>query len=152
MNTVILDTGPLGIVTNPKASTINEACRGWVRNLLVNGIRIIVPEIADYELRRELLRADKPDGLTRLDVFNTTRGPDYLPITTPIMREAARLWAEARKRGIAGASDPALDGDMILIAQARSLGLPDGDAIIATKNVDDFLPFFPAALWENITL
>ncbi|MEX2261699.1 MAG: hypothetical protein WD696_07095 [Bryobacteraceae bacterium] len=44
----------------------------------------MIPEIADYEVRRELLRAGKEKGLGRLDA---------LPITTPVMLKAAEFWA-----------------------------------------------------------
>jgi predicted nucleic acid-binding protein len=45
----------------------------------------------------------------------------YLPITTAIMRDAARLWADARSRGFPTASPQGLDGDVILAAQALSV-------------------------------
>lgn len=56
---VLLDAGPLGTVTNPKSSPENEACKNWLANLAYNGIEVVIPEIADYEVRRELLRAGK---------------------------------------------------------------------------------------------
>ena len=46
-----------------------------------------MPEIADYEVRRELLRANKVSGLTRLDAL--ARLLEYLPISTAAMRQAA---------------------------------------------------------------
>ena len=54
---LLLDTGVLGVVTNPKATPTNEECRVWLRDMLVQGTRVVIPEIADYELRRELLRS-----------------------------------------------------------------------------------------------
>ena len=50
---VLLDTGPLGLVTNPRRSQQSVACAQWVQALVVRGRRVIVPEIADYEVRRE---------------------------------------------------------------------------------------------------
>jgi len=47
-----------------------------------------VPEIADYEVRRELLRADKLHGIDRLNLVKTTA---YLPITTAVMLKAAEF-------------------------------------------------------------
>jgi len=64
---VVLDTGPLGMVTNPRASPEIDRCNLWLQDLLANNIRVIIPEIADYEIRRELLRAGKRKGLARLD-------------------------------------------------------------------------------------
>jgi hypothetical protein len=53
-----------------------------------------VPEIADYEMRRELLRANKVSGIERLNVIKNTLA--YLPITTAVMLRAAQFWAQAR--------------------------------------------------------
>lgn len=68
---VLLDTGPPGLVTNPNLSPESVACARWLQFLLDQGVRILLPEIADYEIRRELLRANKATGLSRLDAFGT---------------------------------------------------------------------------------
>ena len=152
ISAVILDSGPMGMATNPKQTPANFACQQLVRALLDADIRVIVPEIADYEVRRELIRANKSAGLARLELFISTRGSDYLPISTSVMRSAAELWALARQQGKQTASDAALDGDMILVAQALSLNLPFDEVIIATHNVSDIARFFPADTWENISV
>lgn len=64
---VLLDAGPLGLVTNPKRSPQSIACAQWLQSLITAGAHIILPEIADYEVRRELLRANKTQGVARLD-------------------------------------------------------------------------------------
>jgi hypothetical protein len=64
---VLLDAGPLGMITNPKSSSENEACKNWLASHAYNGVEVVIPEIADYEVRRELLRAGKDRGLGRLD-------------------------------------------------------------------------------------
>ena len=92
-----------------------------------------IPEIADYEVRRELLRANKTRSLDRLNALKSALG--YLPITTQVMLRAAELWAQARNMGKPTASDQALDADMILAAQAALL-IADGDSVtVATTNV-----------------
>jgi hypothetical protein len=53
---VLLDAGPLGMITNPKSSPENEACKNWLASLAYNSVEVVIPEIADYEVRRELLR------------------------------------------------------------------------------------------------
>lgn len=40
----------------------------------------MVPEIADYEVRRELIRARRLAGIRKLDALKATT--PYLPITT----------------------------------------------------------------------
>ena len=143
---VILDSGPLGLVTNPRMSPQATACLRWVQELLSPGRRVIVPEIADYEIRRELLRADKIAGLTRLDLL--IQQLEYLPITTQAMRVAAQLWAETRQRGKPTADDRALDGDVILAAQLITGGF--ASVVVATTNVGHLVQFVNAALWTEI--
>ena len=53
---VLLDAGPLGLVTNPQRSQQSTACAQWLQGLIAGGVQVYVPEIADYEVRRELLR------------------------------------------------------------------------------------------------
>jgi len=64
-------------------------CLRWIQTSLSSGHRVIVPEIADYEVRRELLRAERNAGVARLNAL--TQELDYLPITTVAMRLAAQL-------------------------------------------------------------
>lgn len=144
---ILLDAGPLGLVSNPRYSPQNTACAQWLQALVAGGERVIVPEIADYEIRRELLRAGKHHGVARLDAMAAWL--EYLPITTAAMRRAAELWALARQRGQPAAPDPALDSDMILAAQAVTLGVPN--VFIATTNIGHLAPFAPAELWHRIT-
>src|SRR5262249_47660791 len=80
---ILLDSGPLGIISSPSKSDIVLACREWAIRQHEQGNVLIVPEIADYEVRRELLRAEKQSGLERLDLVKRTFA--YLPITTPVM-------------------------------------------------------------------
>jgi predicted nucleic acid-binding protein len=144
---IILDAGPLGLVTNPKLSAESEACAQWLQTHITSGSRIIIPEIADYEVRRELLRANKTKGIARLDEL--AKLIEYFPITTAAMRQAAKLWAEARQQGQPTAGDKTIDGDMILVAQAITLGVPD--IVIATTNVGHLSRFITAELWQNVT-
>ena len=143
---VLLDARPLGLVTNPRRSQQSIACAQWLQALVARGSLVILPEIADYEVRRELLRANKREGLARLDALVGLL--EYLPLTTAAMRQAALLWAQARQQGQPTADDKALDGDVILAAQAITLG--SMDMVIATTNVGHLTRFVPAALWPDI--
>ncbi len=144
---VLLDTGPLGLVTNPRRSPPSVACAQWLQALVAHGIRMIVPEIADDEVRRELLRAKKERGLARLDALASRL--EYLPLTTAAIRQAAVFWAQARQQGQPTADDKALDGDVILAAQAMTLEV--ADVVIATTNVGHLSRFAPAAPWPELT-
>ncbi len=144
--TILLDAGPLGLVTNPKFSPQSLACAQWLQGLISSGAQVVVPEISDYEVRRELLRAQKEAGIERLNALAGLL--HYLPISTAAMHQAALLWARARQQGQPTAGDKALDGDVILAAQAIALEAPD--VLIATTNVGHLSRFVPADLWQNI--
>jgi predicted nucleic acid-binding protein len=144
----LLDTGPLGLVTHPRVDPNREVAL-WLRALLSAGVPVLVPEISDYEVRRELLRAGKSRGLSRLDQLARDLG--YLPITTEVMRLAASFWAEARKQGQPTASDESLDADVILAAQAAILNEgTDDDVVIATTNPRHLSRFVDARAWQEI--
>ena len=141
---VLLDTGLLGEATHPRPSREFTA---WLSGLLSSSVEVVIPEIADYELRRELMRSylknGEKEGLDRLERLKAQ--VTYLPINTNAMQLAAKLWAEARNRGRATAHPEALDGDVILAAQARLAG-----GTVATENVGHLSQFVDARSWREI--
>jgi hypothetical protein len=145
---VLLDAGPLGMITNPKSSSENEACKNWLAGLVYRGVEVVIPEIADYEVRRELLRAGKDRGLGRLDALKAMLG--YAPITTAVMLRAAEFWATARRMGRQSADDASLDADMILAAQAGALVRDGDETVIATTNIRHLVLFSSARIWREI--
>jgi hypothetical protein len=145
---VLLDAGPLGMITNPRSSPENEACKNWLASLAYNSVEIVIPEIADYEVRRELLRAGKERGLGRLDALKGMLR--YAPITTLVMLRAAEFWATARKMGRQSADDASLDADMILAAQAGALVRAGDEIVVATTNVRHLALFASARIWRDI--
>jgi len=146
---ILLDSGPLGIISNPSKSDIVLACREWAISQHEQGNVLIVPEIADYEVRRELLRAEKQSGLERLDLVKRTFA--YLPITTAVMLRAAEFWARARKAGRPAADNAALDADVIIAAQASILIDEGSEAIIASSNPRHLSMFVPTAEWQRLS-
>ena len=111
-------------------------------------VQVKIPEIADYEVRRELLRADKFKGIKRLD--DLQQYLDYVPLTTKTMLKAAQFWAQVRKQGIPTADNKALDGDVILAAQATMIKDEGHEVIIATSNVGHLSRLANAKEWRNI--
>src|SRR5690242_11990376 len=95
---LFLDTGILGLITTPRGNDTASACLRWLLDCLLKRSSIYVPEIADYELRRELLLQRKSKTLARLDEL-VPGVAHSVPITTEAMREAAQLWADLRHRG-----------------------------------------------------
>jgi predicted nucleic acid-binding protein len=141
---VLLHTGPLGILVHPR---ISQECQDWLEDILLKNYQVVLPEIADYELRRELLRLDNSARIRRLDRLKQKL--EYLPLTTDIMLQAAELWATARKRGKPTADPKALDGDVILAAQAMSIETT-AQTVIATTNVRHLSLFVDAREWSDI--
>ncbi|MCC3411091.1 nucleic acid-binding protein [Microcoleus sp. PH2017_02_FOX_O_A] len=125
---VLLDSGPLGIVTNPKAaSPLSQEGKLWLQSLPLKGYIVVLPEIADYEVRRELIRAGKVAGIRRLDELKSQI--PYRPLTT----------------------ENALDGDVILAAQAILLANEANEVVIATTNVGHLSQFVDAREWRSIS-
>lgn len=143
---VLLDSSPLSMVTNPAGAPVNQRCRNWMEKLLGNGFSVKVPEVIDYELRRELIRGQKADGVARLDKLAAEIG-GLLPLDGAVFRKSAELWAEARSRGKAMADDLRLDIDVILCAHAVLLIEEGFDVEVATSNTKHLSVFTKARQW-----
>jgi predicted nucleic acid-binding protein len=151
MRLIVLDTGTLGLLTHPRARPDALACQQWAQARLAAGARVIVPGIADYELRRELIRAGKTSGLRRLDAVRS--GFEFDPITQAALDEAAALWAAVRNTGLTTAHPAALDGDAILAAQTI-LAAQAGDVVTIATNNARHLSRFPgidARPWQSVS-
>jgi predicted nucleic acid-binding protein len=139
---LLLDTGVLGQVCHPRK---HDDVRAWLQRA-VRVHAAIVSEFADYELRRELLRIRDAASLTRLDEL--ARELVYAPITTATWRRAAGLWASARNAGVVTAPPAALDGDVLVAAQAI-----EEKAVVVTTNQKHFEALATTALaWEAVPL
>lgn len=67
---VLLDTNPLSQIIHPKR---NPTIKKWLQSLQANHVDLQVPEIADYELRRELIRAGKANIILPRPCFVISR-------------------------------------------------------------------------------
>ena len=145
---IILDSSPLSALSLPAVGAAIPIAQ-WSRACLVAGHYIYVPEVTDYELRRELLRVGKTASIAKLDGLKAMFR--YLPITTAAMLRAAELWAQSRRLGIPTGDPKKLDVDVILAAQALTLTASPPEVIVATANVGHLSRFVAADLWTNIT-
>jgi predicted nucleic acid-binding protein len=145
MNEVLgLDTGPAGQIAHPRS---NQEITRWLQTMLAAGASVIWPEIVDYELRRNILLEIargrmQPRSLQRLDQLRQALA--FLPINSEVMLKAADLWAATRRRGQPTASDQALDGDVILAAQALQVG-----GVVITENPKHLSLFVETANWQE---
>ncbi len=145
---ILLDAGPLGFVSNPRWNATGAQCNAWMEAQITQGVRVTIPEIADYEVRRELVRAGKIKGLAKLNSLKRSLG--FVPLNSQTMLKAAEFWAQARRLGKPTANDTALDGDVILAAQANWLQTKGNEVIVATTNVKHLELFVDARLWSDI--
>jgi hypothetical protein len=77
---LVLDAGVLGQASHPRR---NRDFAQWFAQILTTDTTVFVSEIADYEVRRELIRAERHVGITRLNALKATL--PYLPLTTSII-------------------------------------------------------------------
>ena len=144
-NVLVLDTGPTGQIAHPRP---NQEITRWLQTTLMAGTIVVLPEIVDYELRRNFLleisrgRMEQR-SLQRLDQLKQTL--TFLPIDSAAMLSAAELWAEARRQGKPTADDKALDGDVILAAQTRQV-----DGTVITSNPKHLSLFVETIDWAVI--
>ena len=108
------------------------------------GDQIAVAEICDYEARRELIQKGATRQIDNLD--RVVSESVHVPLDTGTMRDAAALWAQLRRRGQPTASDEALDGDVILGAQATR----QGSHLVVTENLRHLNRICNAIEWQKL--
>jgi hypothetical protein len=144
---VALDTGVLGMFCAP---TENRDLEHWVVGLLTRGRRVIVPDICDYELRREMIRRNAVNSIAKLDSLADRF--EYAIIRPEALRLAAGYWAQLRNENQPTAPDAALDGDCVLAGQAALYGAENGQlVVIATTNVAHLGRMIDARDWSDIS-
>lgn len=136
----MLDAGPLGRLAHSKPKPDILA---WVDAAIQSHVELILPEIADFEVRRSLLLHQLTASIAILDQLK--QDLVFQPITSAVMLKAAQFWAQARKQGQPTADAKELDCDVVLAAQAADAG-----AIIATDNVGHLSRFVTAVDWRKM--
>jgi hypothetical protein len=147
----VFDSGPAGQAcdapTKPNSIRLND----WLTSAWAGGALIVLPEIVDYEVRRELIRIGAVGSIRRLDEMQGPKGVfDYAPLTTAVMRRAASLWAEIRLAGMGTADPKALDGDVILAAQALEFGGVGDVLTVITSNPGHLVRYVPVGDWSEV--
>lgn len=149
---VFLDTSVLGAVVNPNAkSETVKGIKAWAIRMEAAGHQLIVPAIADYELRREFIRDKKTASIAELDRFNGAVPDRYLLLEDAALKIAAEEWAKVRNLGKTTADPKALDGDAVLAGQVLDQNLDPADYVVATSNLGHLTLFVNAAEWQTIT-
>jgi predicted nucleic acid-binding protein len=146
-----LDSGPLGLLTHPQRSYEVIAIAEWLSDRLRRGSRVVVPAIVYYEVKRELLRAQKAFSVARLDALAAAIPGRYLPPSDVALRLAAELWAKCRREGQPTADAKALDIDVIIAAQILSSEADISEVVNATSNPKHLSKFITARHWKEIS-
>ena len=142
--TYLLDSGPLGLLAHHKISR-RMTLEIWLPAEISSGAKVMISEVADYEVRRELIRLIQSsqipaNRLQRLNLLPTMF--PFLPVSTLAWKRAAELWADARSRGLPSASMAALDGDALIAAQADEI-----QATVLTSNAAHMGTWVPVKIW-----
>lgn len=147
---VLLDAGPLGTLAVADEIGVGGECRRWLRTLLAAGVVVLTADVSLYEVRRELKRRRAEAKLVRLST--ALEGVGRVPVSSKAWELAEDLWAETRRAGLPTAPDDDLDGDVILAAVARTIGVRGDEVIIASQNVGHLnrFPGLDAREWRNI--
>lgn len=152
---VFLDSGVLGVLSSSQKTDIVSQCKQWFYQLLARGIYVISSELCDYEVRRSLL-LNKIKNLLATQSLNNLdelqKIIEFLLLTTPVIRQAAQLWAETRSQGLPTADVENIDIDVIIGATCRLLQqeYPGRSLIVATTNVKHLTRFAEAITWQKI--
>jgi len=114
------------------------------------GLEILIPAIADYEVRRELIRLRASAKLLNLDDLRSRFA--ILDLSMAALDLAAEFWAMLRRGGKPTAGPDDLDADAILAGMAATAGQPGDTMTIATTNIRHLsrFPGIDARLWETI--
>jgi predicted nucleic acid-binding protein len=129
----------LGQICHPRK---HQDVRAWFGRA-AREHEFLISEVADYELRRELLRIDSQKSLARLDEL--ARELRYLPTTTATWHAAVQLWAEQRSAG--RVTSDGLDGDLLIAIQAI-----EALAVVVTTNAKHFKNIVDALSWTDVPL
>jgi hypothetical protein len=150
---ILLDSGPLGLVIRAPSNPQVVRCITWLRTISATGGTVIIPEIAHYEVRRELLRIRAIGSLRRLEFnLDPSSGLKDLALTTDAIIKAAEFWAFLRQTGVPTSAPDALDADAILAGQAALAGQSGDTVTIATTNLGHLsrFPGIDARIWDQI--
>ena len=128
---VVLDSGILGQLVH-KDGAKRAKVEAFLETHQPEITALVIPEIADYEVRRSLLKIGSIGSVKMLDQLVAIA--KYEPFSTPQVRRAAEIWAHCRKNGFPFCDDKELDGDCFVIAQTESYG---PTATVLTTNPND---------------
>jgi len=90
---VFIDSGVLGLLTNPKKEGKPAQCEDWLYSLLSKGVYVVSSDICDYEVRRSLLlESVKKSSFYSLNNLDELRSViDFLGLETEVIFKASQI-------------------------------------------------------------
>ena len=137
---IMIDTSVLGRICHP---TEHSDVQEWFRSLLEQGSHVsevLVSVLADYELRRHLLKMGAVESLRRLD--DLAQCLRYVPVTAEAGRRAAELRQAMATQGMPGVSDAGL----LMAAQA----MIENAVLITNDRTTARIPGVQARDWTDV--
>jgi predicted nucleic acid-binding protein len=80
MSRIVLDSTPLGLVLQKGTYPQANACRAWLERITIAGHRVVIPDLIDFEVRRELLRLGRKTAVDWLNRLYENPQIDRLPV------------------------------------------------------------------------
>ena len=147
---IVLDSTPLALLCQRRGLAAADRCRHWLHRHVSAGVRVFVPEVIDYEVRRELLRMRKAGAVQMTNGLVSTPADRLVRVSVTTFATAAALWASSRQAGTPTADPLSLDVDVVLAAQVLTAGWNLSKTVVATGDVKHLNLFVPAAEWATI--
>jgi hypothetical protein len=145
---IILDSAPLGFICNPKNKDSYRKLSNFAKSL---NFSIGVPEIIDYELRRNFELENLQKSISLLSQFH--QRDQLILLESEDLIRAAELWAWCRKQGSTTTENKGIDIDVILVSQALSQKNNFDKVVILTIDIGDLSVFCDLGLhlwdWKN---
>src|SRR5271157_1790004 len=144
---ILLDSGPLGMIVRAPSKPQVVRCITWLKTISATGATVVIPEIADYEVRRELLRIRAVGSLRRLERYlDPSSGLGHLTLSPDAMIKAA--WRRpGSNRQPPGCKAVALrrlgTTHLISVQVVRSRHVGDGVFRISWDSYGDYRDFAP---------
>jgi tRNA(fMet)-specific endonuclease VapC len=129
----LLDTDVLSEVLKGKHRQVAQSAEQYVREHQ----RFTFSAITLYEIERGLLARRATRMLAQFDEI--VRSSRVLPVSTPVLRRAARLWADAKTAG-----QPQNDADLLIAATALEDGL---SLVTGNRRHFDWIPGLELESW-----
>ena len=136
---LLLDTNTLTELCHPHRGL---RVRRWFEAMHVRHT-VFLSGVAEYELRRELVRNHSVRALDALE--NLAERLPYVPMDRPMWKCAAVVWADQVAKGRMPAQG--ISGDTLLAAQALVVR-----AVVITENLKHFEGIVLAMSWTDVPI